>query len=369
MTTAASGSIWRLPDFRKLWLGQSVSLLGDQLTLLAVPVLAALTLHASVAEIAAIPAAARLPILLIGLPVGAWVDRWDKRSVLIAADAARFGVASAIPVAAATHVLTAPALLVAVLAAGIATVFFQVAYISYLPSLVDDEHRLSTGNMLLVLSESMSLALGPGLAGILITHFGVTGRRWRRDAARQPRRPVALRSARARPRPAPVRRGGGVRAAALPPRLADRPTALVGDGEPPVRPRAGQLQRELHHRAAAADTTGPARPDERGVPVPDLGCHANRLDDGPRSGNRVRVTCRDRGWRRRSAAVHPTSAGTRAAPHRSATRYESAGTVVRAVWRGSGAAALTLALVSTLVVNVPINVATSRWNPDSRPPD
>ncbi len=170
---ATAGPVWRRGDFPKLWLGQSVSLLGDQITLLVLPVLAALTLRASVAEVAGITVAARLPFLVIGLPVGAWVDRWDKRRVLICADAVRFAAAAAIPAGVALQRLTMPLVLAAVLISGVATVFFQVAYTSYLPFLVTQRGHLGTGNMLLVLSESLSLAVGPGLAGIMISWLGV----------------------------------------------------------------------------------------------------------------------------------------------------------------------------------------------------
>ena len=85
----AAPSLWRHRDFLLLWGGQSVSRIGDQFTGLAVPYMAAYILGASPAEMGLLGAAGTVPFLLFGLLVGVWVDRRQRRSVLILADLGR----------------------------------------------------------------------------------------------------------------------------------------------------------------------------------------------------------------------------------------------------------------------------------------
>src|SRR5581483_4775969 len=98
--------LWRHSDFLKLRAGQTVSLLGSQVTLLALPLAAVLTLHATSLQMGILRAASSLPVLLIGLAVGVWVDRWRKRPLLITVDFGRAILLGSIPVAALLHVLS-----------------------------------------------------------------------------------------------------------------------------------------------------------------------------------------------------------------------------------------------------------------------
>ena len=160
---------WRR-DFRLLWLGETTSSLGSSVTIVALP-LVAISLHASVAMIGLLTAAAWLPWLLIGLPAGAWVDRMPRRPVMLICDAVSLALFVSVPIAAWCGVLTIGQLLVVALLAGTAKVFFATAYRAYLPALVPAE-QLVDGNAKLQGSESAAQIAGPGLAGLLAQAFG-----------------------------------------------------------------------------------------------------------------------------------------------------------------------------------------------------
>ena len=132
-------------DFRLLWAGETVSELGSQVSLLAIPLLAVRTLHATTFQVGLLTAAETAAFLIVGLPAGVWVDRIRRHWVMIAADLGRVLALGSIPVAYALDALTMVQLIVVTLATGILTVFFDVAYQSYLPSLVGREH-LVEGN-------------------------------------------------------------------------------------------------------------------------------------------------------------------------------------------------------------------------------
>lgn len=158
-------------DFRQLFLGDSVSQLGTQLTVLAMPVLAVRVLHANAFEMGLLGTFEFLAFLVIGLPAGAWVDRWRKRRVLVTGDLSRFLALASLPAAWALGVLTLTQLFVVALAVGVATVFFDVAYQSYLPDIVEPEH-IGEGNARLQAAQSVAMIGGPALAGGLIRTIG-----------------------------------------------------------------------------------------------------------------------------------------------------------------------------------------------------
>ena len=96
----SSRSLWRHPDFVKLWAGQSISQLGSQVSLLAIPLAAVVTLGANAFQAGLLGTFEFLPFLLVGLPAGVWVDRMARRPVLIVADVGRAVALASIPVAA-----------------------------------------------------------------------------------------------------------------------------------------------------------------------------------------------------------------------------------------------------------------------------
>jgi len=165
--SATSSKVWRQPDFIKLWAGQAISLLGSQVTLLALPLTAVLALHASAVQMGLLLAVGSAPALLIGLFVGVLVDRVRRRPLLIGANLGRAALLSLIPLAALLRALRLEYLyLVAFLVGGL-TVVFDVAYTSYLPILVD-ETQLVEGNSALESTSSLAGLAGPGLADLLV---------------------------------------------------------------------------------------------------------------------------------------------------------------------------------------------------------
>jgi MFS family permease len=154
-------------DFRRLWLAQTVSQVGTQVTNLALPLVAILVLNATAFEVALLGAIEFLPFVFFTLPAGAWVDRLPKRRVLIAADLGRAAILALVPIGYLTGALAMWQLYVIGFSAGILTVFFEVAYQSILPELVDRD-RLAEGNSRLEISRSAAQILGPGLGGFLV---------------------------------------------------------------------------------------------------------------------------------------------------------------------------------------------------------
>ncbi len=160
-------------DFGMLWAGQSLSLLGDQFMVIGLPLLAVTVLGVSAARAALLPFALFLPFLLLGLPAGAILDRLRRRPVLIACDSVQLASYLTIAVLATLHLLPFWLLMVLVGVCGCATVFFQVAYSSFLPTLFCEQRSLQRGNARLFFSESVSRSVGPMLAGPLIQLAGL----------------------------------------------------------------------------------------------------------------------------------------------------------------------------------------------------
>lgn len=162
-----SGALWSHPDFMKMWTGQSISELGSQVSQLAIPWLAAVGLHASPFAFSLLSVLGFLPFILFALPAGVWVDRLRRRQILIVGDSARAVLLALIPILWAAGVLRIWHLLVLQFVIGVFTVFFDVAYQSYLPALIEREH-LVDGNSKLQLTVSIAQVGGPSLSGGLI---------------------------------------------------------------------------------------------------------------------------------------------------------------------------------------------------------
>ena len=154
-------------DLRLVTAGQGISLIGDSINQLALPLMAVDLLGADSFGTGALGAASTLAYLFIGLQAGVWVDRSSRRAFLLAADAVRVLLLLAIPLAYFLNLLTLPMLIAIQVGLGAATVFFNVAWPAYLP-------RLASGPTLLKLNARMAIMgegagfVGPGLAGTLI---------------------------------------------------------------------------------------------------------------------------------------------------------------------------------------------------------
>ena len=165
------GGLWRDADFLKLWSAQTISQLGSQVTMLALPLIAIVLLDASAFQVAVLPFLSAVPFLVLSLPVGVWIDRLRRRPLMILADTARTAMLLAIPAAHVADMLTLELLYAAALLNGAMAVFFDLAYLSYVPTLVE-RARLPNANAKLEGSRSAAQVAGPGVAGGLIALVG-----------------------------------------------------------------------------------------------------------------------------------------------------------------------------------------------------
>jgi MFS family permease len=155
-------------NFRRYFIGQSISLFGDQVSLIALPLTAVLALHASAAQMGALTTAYLVPNLLLSLHAGVWVDRRGRRrQTMLAADLVRALLTVSIPLAYAFWELTWTHLYVAAFLLGSASVFFQVAYSSFFQAVVPREHYVQA-NSLLNGTRGFSFLAGTSLGGVLV---------------------------------------------------------------------------------------------------------------------------------------------------------------------------------------------------------
>ena len=161
------GGLWHHLAFRRLWIGETVSQFGTMVSQLALPLVAILVVHAPTFDVGVLTALETAAFVLVGLPAGAWVERMRFRSVLIVNDLVRAVALGSIPLAYLLGVLTIGQLFAVAFVTGISTVFFDVAYQSYLPQLVSRD-QLVEGNAKLQGSESVSQIAGPSVGGLLI---------------------------------------------------------------------------------------------------------------------------------------------------------------------------------------------------------
>ena len=161
------GGLWQHRDFLWLWSSQTVSQFGSQISQLALPLVAIVALGESAFAVAMLGMVEFLPFLLFSLPAGVWVDRLRRKPILVLADVLRAAALVSVPIAYWLDGLTIWQLYVVGFVVGIGTVFFDVAYQSYLPTLVKRD-QLSDGNSKLEISRSAAQLGGPGLAGVLI---------------------------------------------------------------------------------------------------------------------------------------------------------------------------------------------------------
>jgi MFS family permease len=161
------GGLWQHPNFLKFWAGETVSVFGSQITLLALPLTAVLMLGATPLQMGILGAVEVAPFLFISLFAGVWVDRWRLRPLMIMVDIGRAILLGSIPAVYALGWLSIEYLYVVAVLTGVFTVFFDVAYQSYLPVLVERD-KLVEGNGKLEVSRSVAQIAGPGLAGTLV---------------------------------------------------------------------------------------------------------------------------------------------------------------------------------------------------------
>ncbi len=154
-------------NFNRYWAGQSLSQFAAQLSAVALPVLSVQLLHANEAELGYLNAASTAAFLLVGLPAGAWVDRWFKRRTMMHADLVRLAAAAMVPILWFSGVLQLWHLYLIAGVLGVATVFFDVAYQSFIPMLVPDK-AIGRANSRLESTSQIARLAGPALGGLAL---------------------------------------------------------------------------------------------------------------------------------------------------------------------------------------------------------
>ena len=166
--TRETPPLLRQPEFLKLWAATSISQVGDQITYLALPLVAVLTLDASALEMGLLTAAELVPALLFSLMAGVWIERSQRRRhLMIVADIARAALLASVPLAAAFDLLTFPQLYAVGFAAGTFAVLFDVSWSTLFIAVVP-RRDVVEANSKLSLSRAVSFVTGPALAGFLV---------------------------------------------------------------------------------------------------------------------------------------------------------------------------------------------------------
>jgi len=160
-------SIWQQRSFRNLWLGTTVSAFGSEISGIAIPLTAVLLLGATSAQMGVLRAVGTCPALLFGFVAGVWIDRLRRRPILMVADIGRALLLAMLPLAAIFDSLHLPLLYLIAFTTGTLTIFYDIAYLSFVPSLVCNDDLLEA-NVKVNFSLSLAGVLGPGIAGLLV---------------------------------------------------------------------------------------------------------------------------------------------------------------------------------------------------------
>ena len=161
-------ALLRERQFRRYWSAQTISMFGDQISSIAIPLVAVLVLHATAAQMGYLTALVWLPSLLFGLHAGAWVDRRGKRRLtMIAADLGRFVLLASLPACYELHLLTLAQLLAVAFGEGVLAVLFNVSNSALFVAVVPQDQYLQ-GNSLIYASRALSFVGGPSLGGLLV---------------------------------------------------------------------------------------------------------------------------------------------------------------------------------------------------------
>ncbi|TCO60851.1 MFS transporter [Actinocrispum wychmicini] len=165
------GLIRRHRDFRWFWSGQAVSVMGTQVTAVALPLVATLLLDARAGAVGAIAAATYLPNVVVPMLAGHWLETRRRRPALIGADVVRALALAVVPLSVLLGFLSLPLLVVVAFVVGAASVVFDVGSFAYVPGMVDDDD-LPRANQALEGSLTVAQVAGPGFAGVLVQWLG-----------------------------------------------------------------------------------------------------------------------------------------------------------------------------------------------------
>lgn len=173
--SAAAPSLWHNRDFVKFWTGESLSLLGTQITALALPLIAIEAFDSSEELVGAIRFVELLPYIGLALLFGVWVDRVSRRKVMLWTNVVRMVLIAAVPLMHYAGVLDMPILLAITFAVGVASVLFDVSWMPFVPTLVKDPGHRVEANAKVAVSQSVSDVAGPGMAGVLVAVLSAPG--------------------------------------------------------------------------------------------------------------------------------------------------------------------------------------------------
>ncbi|MFJ9640443.1 MFS transporter [Streptomyces sp. NPDC101178] len=162
-------SLWHNPDFLRFWVGETVSLLGTQVTNLALPLTAIYAFNASDEQVGFLRFLQLVPYIGFALLFGVWVDRVRRRNVMLATNMFRAVLIGLIPVLHWLDMLNMPVLLVIACALGTASCLFDVSWMPFVPTLVKDPKHYVEANAKMGISQSVSDVAGPGMAGVLVS--------------------------------------------------------------------------------------------------------------------------------------------------------------------------------------------------------
>ncbi|APU15453.1 MFS transporter [Actinoalloteichus fjordicus] len=161
-------SLWRNPDFMKFWVGETVSLLGTQVTILALPLTAIYSLDATDSQVGYLRFVQLAPYLVLALLLGIWVDRVRRRRVMLWSNLARMVLIALVPLLWVTDLLSVPVLLVIACLIGVASVLFDLSWMSYVPTLVKSPEHYVEASSKMGISSSTADVAGPGIAGVVV---------------------------------------------------------------------------------------------------------------------------------------------------------------------------------------------------------
>ena len=177
MTAAAAETrrltpLYRQPLFLRFWSAQTISVFGDQISALAIPLTAILVLDASAFEVGLLTAMTWLPHLVFALPAGVWIDaRPHRRRMMIAADLLRAAALATLPIAWWLGALTFWQLLAVTFAVGALTVCFDLATVNFVLALVHRAQYVEAQGKMMT-TRSLSYIAGPSVAGFLVQVLG-----------------------------------------------------------------------------------------------------------------------------------------------------------------------------------------------------
>ncbi|MGC7094454.1 MFS transporter [Amycolatopsis lurida] len=164
-------SLWHNADFLKFWTGETISLYGSQISMLALPLTAIYVFDATAEEIGWLRFLQLAPFLAFAMLFGALVDRMRRKPVMVASNAVRMVLIGLVPALAWAGMLDIGPLFVIAFLIGVASVFFDLSWMAYLPVLIKDRRLMVEANAKLGITASSSDAAGPSVAGVLVSVF------------------------------------------------------------------------------------------------------------------------------------------------------------------------------------------------------